>query len=428
MTVTLERARSETRGAPVLPLRRQRAFVTLWFGEGVSVLGGATSSILIPLLAVLDLHATAWWMGLLTAAAWLPWLLIGLPAGAMVDQLSPRAVMIAADLVSAVSLASVPLAWWTGDLTLAQLFVVALVNGACSVFFRAAYPALVNRVVAPEQLTEANARMFGTESASTVVGQGLGGWLAGALGAASGVLLDAVSFVVSAVCLSRIRLRPDRRGRQACAPIGERVKDGLHFVYSDRLLRLFTLLGGMSNFGLTGYQAVLVLYLVNDGGLSSTQIGVLFAIDGLGGLIGAAVAAPAARRFGTARAMVWFGVAGGPPTLLLGLVHPGWSVLFAAVALPAVGFGVVAGNVIKGGWRMGYVPAELQARAVTATQVVNFGTMPLAALSAGWLGGTIGLRATVVVMVAVHVATTLALLASPVARRRDLPGLAGSAP
>ena len=171
-----------------------------------------------------------------------------------------------------------------------------------------------------------------------------------------------------------------------------------------------------------------MLYLVNAGGLTSTQIGVLFAVDGLGGLVGAAVAAPAARRFGTARAMVWFGVASGPPTLLLGLVQPGWSVLFAAVALPAVGFGVVAGNVIKGGWRMGYVPAELQARAVTATQIVNFGTMPLAALSAGWLGSTIGLRATVVVMVAIHVATTLAILASPIARRRDLPGLAGSAP
>jgi predicted MFS family arabinose efflux permease len=428
VTATLEAARPDPRTTPIVPLRRQRAFVTLWFGEGVSVLGGATSSILIPLLAVLDLHATAWWMGLLTAAAWVPWLLIGLPAGAMVDQLSPRAVMIAADVVSAVSLVTVPIAWWTGVLTLAQLFAVALINGTCSVFFRAAYPALVNRVVAPEELTEANARMFGTESASNVVGQGVGGWLAGAFGAATGVLLDAVSFVVSAACLWRIRLRPDPRERQASVPIVERVKDGLRFVYSDGLLRLFTVLGGVSNFGLTGYQAVLVLYLVNDGGLTSTQIGVLFAIDGAGGLVGAAVAAPAARRFGTARAMVWFGLASGVPTLLLGLVQPGWSVLFAAVALPAVGFGVVAGNVIKGGWRMRYVPSELQARAVTATQIVNFGTMPLAALCAGWLGSTIGLRATVVIMVAVHVTTTLAILASPVARQRDLPGLARSAP
>jgi predicted MFS family arabinose efflux permease len=282
--------------------------------------------------------------------------------------------------------------------------------------------------VAPEQLTEANARMFGTESASNVVGQGVGGWLAGALGAATGVFLDAVSFVVSAVCLWRIRLRPDPRTREKSAPIVERVKDGLRFVYSDGLLRLFTVLGGISNFGLTGYQAVLVLYLVNDGGLTSTQIGVLFAIDGVGGLVGAAVAAPAARRFGTARAMVWFGLASGLPTLLLGLVRPGWSVLFAAIALPAVGFGVVAGNVIKGGWRMRYVPSDLQARAVTATQIVNFGTMPVAALCAGWLGATIGLRATVLIMVAVHVTTTLAILASPVARQRDLPGLAGSAP
>jgi predicted MFS family arabinose efflux permease len=406
----------------LVALRRQPAFRRLWFGEGVSVLGNATSGVLVPLLAVLELQASAWWMGLLTAATWLPWLVVGLPSGALVDQLSPRAVMIVADVVSAVSLATVPIAWWAGVLTLGQLFGVALVNGTCTVFFRAAYPALVNRVVGPEQLTEANARMFGTESASNIVGPGLGGWLAATLGAAIGVLLDALSFLVSAWCLWRLRLRPAQRVEPVSAPIRERVKDGLRFVYADRLLRLFTVLGGISNFGLTGYQAVLVLFLIRDAGLDGTQVGALLAVNGVGGVVGATLAAPMARRLGTARAMVWFNLAGGAPLLLLGLAGPGRAALFAAVALPAVGLGVVAGNVIKGGWRMCYVPADLQARVVTATQVVNFGTMPFAALCAGWLATTIGLRATVVVMVAIHVATTFAILASPVARQRDLPG------
>jgi MFS family permease len=110
----------------------------VWSGEGVSLLGAATTSILLPLLAVTHFHAGPGWMGQLTAAAWLPWLLIGLPAGAWLDRLDPRAVMITADLVSAATLASVPLGWWLGFLTLPQLLVVAVLGGAATVLFRTA--------------------------------------------------------------------------------------------------------------------------------------------------------------------------------------------------------------------------------------------------------------------------------------------------
>src|SRR3954469_793663 len=91
---------------------RPTGFGLFWFGEGVSLLGNATSTVLMSLLAVVHLHAGPGWMGALTAAAWLPWLLIGLPAGAWVDRLPPRAVMITADLVAAITLLSIPIAWW----------------------------------------------------------------------------------------------------------------------------------------------------------------------------------------------------------------------------------------------------------------------------------------------------------------------------
>src|SRR6478672_10604936 len=166
-----------TRPAPVaatLPLRRNRDFSLLWFGEGVSVLGNATTSVLLPLLAVVAFDAGPGWMGLLTAAAWAPWLVIGLPAGAWVDRQPARRVMVASDLVAAAVLASVPLAWALGRLTLLHVVLAALGNGACTVFFRAAYPALVRRVAPQAQQEQAFARLFGTESAMQVAGPGVG--------------------------------------------------------------------------------------------------------------------------------------------------------------------------------------------------------------------------------------------------------------
>jgi MFS family permease len=192
--------------APAIPpLARNRGFQLLWVGEGVSVLGNATTSVLLPLLAVLAFDAGPGWMGALAAAAWLPWLVVGLPAGAWVDGLPARGVMIAADLVSAAAYASVPVAWWLDVLTLGQLLVVALVGGVATVFFRTAYAAFLPQVVAPAQLEPANARLFGTESAMQVAGPGLGGLLAQWFSAAFGILLDALSFLVSAACLWRIR-------------------------------------------------------------------------------------------------------------------------------------------------------------------------------------------------------------------------------
>jgi len=130
-----------------VPLRNNRGFALLWFGEGVSVLGTATSSVLLPLLAVVTFDAGAAWMGVLTAATWLPWVLIGLPAGAWIDQWPARPVMIFADLVAAVAAISVPIAWLLGVLSLPHLLVVALLIGFATVFLRTAHTKLVVGIV-----------------------------------------------------------------------------------------------------------------------------------------------------------------------------------------------------------------------------------------------------------------------------------------
>ena len=241
------------------------------------MLGSTTTAVVVPLVAVTAFDAGAAWMGLLTAAAWLPCLVVGLPAGAWIDRADARRVMIVADLGAAASIGSVPVAWAMGVLTLPHLVVAALGVGTASVFLRAAYLPLLPRVVRPADLATANARLLGTESAMQVVGPGLGGALVAVVSAAYAVVVDALSFVVSALCLHLMDRRrlvppspPERR-----EPLRREVATGIRVVARDPYLRFFTLQGGASNFALTGYSALLVLFLVRDLDLDPSGVGIV---------------------------------------------------------------------------------------------------------------------------------------------------------
>ena len=417
----------DTAGAPSAPaappVAGNRNFRLLWFGEGVSVLGSMTTAVVVPLVAVTAFHAGAAWMGVLTAAAWLPWLVVGLPAGAWVDRADARRVMIAADLGAAVSIGSVPVAWAMGLLTLPHLVVAALGVGTASVFLRAAYLPLVPRLVAPDDLATANARLVGTESAMQVVGPGLGGALVALVSAAYAVVVDVVSFLVSALCLhlmDRDRMLPASPPERR-EPLRAEVATGIRVVAHDRFLRFFTLQGGVSNFALTGYAALLVLYLVRDLHLDPRGVGIVMSAGSVGGLVGASVAKGATAWLGDARAMVVLQVLSGPPALLIALAGPGVRVVLVPLGLALVGLGVVGANVIRGTFRMRYTPPQLLARTLSASALVNFGTVPLAGLAAGWLGVHLGVRETIAVMAAIHLVAAVSPVFGPYARMRELP-------
>ncbi|GAB3707283.1 MFS transporter [Mariniluteicoccus flavus] len=421
-----------TAPAAVRSLGHHRNFRLLWFGEGISVLGSMTSTVVLPLLAVDRFHATAWEMGLLAAATWAPWLVFGLIAGALVDRLDNRRVMIAADLVAAAAFASVPVAAAFGSLSLIQLLVVALVAGTCTVFFRTAYAGLIPQVVADDQLDAANGRLVGTESAMHVAGPGLGGVLVGFVGAVGAVVVDALSFLVSAVCLWRIRRdgprrdedpaeKPSSAQRPSVRAIPVEIREGVSVTVRDPFMRFFALVGGLSNLGLTGYQSLLVLFMVRELNLGPVAIGQLMAIGSAGGVIGAVLAPHVARRVGTARAVILLLVPTGPAALLVAFATPEWGAWPVAVGPLLVGVGVVGANTIRTAWRQRYTPPELLGRTIGATSVVNFGLMPVGALAAGWLGSTLSVRTAILVMALVHLLSAASHFVSPLRTLRDLP-------
>ncbi|MFG1837598.1 MFS transporter [Micromonospora sp. NPDC049175] len=403
-------------------LLRHRDFRLLWTGQTVSSIGSNVTTVALPLVAVAVLDAGTFQVAVLTAAAWLPWLLIGLPAGAWVDRLPRRPVMVACDLFRALLFLTVPLAAALDRLTVTHLLVVALSAGVARVFFETADQVYLPVLLRPEQLPEGNAKLHATQTASYVVGPGVAGLIAQLIGAVTALLLDAISFLVSAVCLLRIRtVEPRARREDRSRSLRRDIAEGLRFVARDPYLRVLTVFGAASNIGLTGYQAVLVVFLVRELRLEPGLVGVLIAVMSAGGIIGALLATTLGRRCGTARALLIAGVFTGPPALLIPLGTPGIGLAWPALGGLLIGLGVAIGNVVKGAFRQTYTPHHLLGRVTVSMHLLNYGTIPLAAVLAGALGARYGVATAIVVMTAWLAVTPLILLIGPIRRRRDLP-------
>ncbi|MFB9249105.1 MFS transporter [Sphaerisporangium melleum] len=403
-------------------LLRQRDFRLLWIGETTSGFGNSLTSVALPLVAITTLRASTLEVALLAAAAWVPWLLIGLPAGAWVDRLPRRPVMLACDAASFLLFLSVPVAAWQGVLTIGHLLAVALLTGTGKVFFQTAYQVYLPSVVAPADLPEGNAKLQGAESAVQVAGPGAAGVIAQAFGAVGGVLVDAASFLASGLCLLAIRTReaPVAAGRRATT-LRREIGEGLRFVAGDPYLRVLTVFGAASNLALMGYQAILVVFLVREAGMGSGAAGGLVAAMSLGGVAGALVATPLSRRFGSARALIGCEALAPPFGLLIPTASPGPGLAIAAAGGFVLVAGVVAGNVIKASFRQTYTPRRLLGRVSVSMQFVNYGTIPLGALLGGALGEAMGTRPAMWVIMAGLALTGPILLAGPLKRRRDLP-------
>jgi MFS family permease len=401
----------------------QRDFRLLWFGETASGLGNSVTSVTLPLIAVVALRVDTFAVGALAAAVWAPWLVVGLPAGAWVDRVRRRPVMIACNLVSAALYASVPLAAWLGALTFAHLLVVAVAGGVSAVFFTTAYHAYLPAVLDGPALLEGNAKLQGSESGTRVLGRGLAGLVAQLCGTVTGLLIDAVTFLVSTGCLLRLRVRePAPAGAAADTPtLRRQIGEGLRFVTADRYLRSMVTYGAVVNLALMGYQAVQVAFLVRTVGASPATVGVLVMAGSLGGVLGALLAGPVGRRFGTARGVLLLQLLTGPFALLLPLAGPGRGLLLYAAGAFAVATGIVACNVVLGSFRQRYCPPRLLGRVVATTMVLNQSTVPLGSLLAGLLGEVLGLRPTMWIMAALLAPCGLILLLSPMRDARDLP-------
>ncbi|NUR27299.1 MAG: MFS transporter [Catenulispora sp.] len=397
-------------------LLRHRDFRLFYIGDVADQFGTSVTGVGAPLLAIATLHAGTFAVSLLSMFAWLPWLLIALPAGVWVDRSRHRPIMLASATASLVLLASVPMV----DGGIGYLLVVTLLVGAASVFYQTAYRAYLPTLVAPEDLAEGNAKLHGSASAAQIVGAGGGGLLTQLLGGLNVMFVNASTFVMSVLCIASIRTK-EARPVPAERVMRREIAEGLRLVVRDPWIRSLTTFGAASNLALMAYQSILPVFLVRHVGLGKGTVGVLVAVASTGGVLGAYLARRVAARIGTARAMLLFEVGFALPAVLIPLTTRGVGVLCYPVGAFCIGAGVVAGNVLKSGFQQAYCPPRLLGRLSASASFLNYGTLPLGALLGGTLGTLLGVPAAIWITTAGVPLAGLVLLLSPLRTVRDLP-------
>ncbi|MET8366492.1 MFS transporter [Micromonospora sp. NPDC005194] len=408
--------------APPAPaLGRDRRFRTFWMGETISAFGDRISELALPLIAVSLLAATPVQVSVLTALIWLPNLL-GLFLGAWVDQRThKRRLLIIADLARAAVLLSLPVAYLFGAITLTQLYLVALLSGAGAVVFTLGHQAFFVALVPRSAYVDANSKLSVSRSLSFIAGPAVGGGLVQALSAPVAVLVDAVSFLASALLLRRIPVTESPPPRRRTSTLGL-VREGLVLVLRHPVLRAALGCTTTVNFFTFIAAALLVLYANRELGLSAGAIGVAFGIGALGGLAGAALAPRLSRAIGLGRtAMIGVVVFPAPLALTALIAGPTWAKVAMLAAIEMVSsVGVMLMDVNLNALLTAVTPDDARGRRAGAYSAVNYGIRPLGALVGGALGTTLGLRPALVVAGVGGVLAVLWLLASPVRHIRTL--------
>ena len=397
------------------------AFRRLWIGETVSQFGTMVSQLALPLVAILVVHAPTFDVGVLTALETAAFVLVGLPAGAWVERMRFRSVLIVNDLVRAVALGSIPLAYLLGVLTIGQLFAVAFVTGISTVFFDVAYQSYLPQLVSRDQLVEGNAKLQGSESVSQIAGPSVGGLLIQALTAPYAVLVDALSFLWSAAWVAAIRPAPPRPERKADPNLRREIGEGLRFVIGNPMLRAIAMCTGSYNFFSSMIVAVFYVLLARQLHLSAGLIGVITSALAVGGLLGSVVASRLARWLGQGP-VIWVSVVVSAPFAFVApFVQRNWSLVLLAVAQAILGLGSVVYNITQVSFRQGLCPPDLLGRMNATMRFLVWGTMPLGALAGGALGAGIGVRGTLLIAAIGEAFTFLPVYLSPLRHARELP-------
>jgi MFS family permease len=396
-------------------------FRRLWIGETVSQFGSMISQLALPLVAILVVHASTFQVGLLTALESLAFLVIGLPAGAWVDRMRFRSVLITNDVVRAVALGSIPVANAFGALRIEQLYAVALIVGVSTVFFDVAYQSYLPELVDRSTLVEGNAKLQASESVSQITGPAIGGLLIQALTAPYAVVVDAVSFLWSASWVTAIQARVPKPARKPDRHLGREIAEGLRFVIGNPLLRAISMCTGSSNLFSSVSGAVIYVLLARQLHLSAGVIGLLTSISAVGGLLGSLAASRIAQRLGQGPAIWMSALSGAPMAFVAPFLHRDWTLALYAVTQLWWWGAVVVYNITQVSFRQGLCPPALLGRMNATMRFLVWGTMPLGALIGGVLGATLGVREALLIAAIGGCLPALPVFFSPLRHMRDLP-------
>ncbi|MDT0157613.1 MFS transporter [Microbacterium sp. ARD32] len=395
-----------------------------WFATGASSLGDQVREFAIPLIAISVLHASAVELGVLGAVQWVPFLLLALPLGVVIDRYRRRRMLIMSELSRGAVAVGVLVAALAGWLSFPGLLLAVALWGAFTVVFEVGYQSAIPSLVPASGLSSANARIQSTFAAAEVSGPGIGGVLLQLVGAAATIAGSAATYLLSGVALLSMRGREPR-------PAGERrrflaeLAEGARHALRDPYLRANVGFSALFNPFSQWTTLLLTLYAVRDLGLRPAQIGILFSAGAVGALIGAASATPLARRVRLGPLMMGCTVVECVSLLLLAVPDPSWtaamSVALLAGALLLIGAGAAMSGVQLVTIRQLRTPERMLGRVNASTRTITYGMIPLGALLGGFFGEWLGARGGMLVGGLLSLGTVVWVWCSPLRRLEALP-------
>jgi MFS family permease len=412
-----------------VPLRltglwRNSDFVNLWAAETISIFGTLVTRTALPFVAILVLDARPFQVALLGIAELVPAFAVGLVAGAWVDRLRRRPILIAADLGRAGLLTIIPILAFLDLLRIEHLYVVAALASILTVFFDVAYQSYLPSLVRREELVEGNSKLAASASVAEFGAFGLGGWLVQWLTAPYALIVDAASFLWSAAFIWRIRRsEPPPATTSARQPIVREIKEGLRFVFGNPILR--ALGSSTAVFAVSGqmFSAVFLFYVASDLGFKPGLLGVIFAIGGVASFLGAVTTSRITRRFGVGPALI-----AALPMIALGRMLV---VIAADTSWLAVALLIAQQFVTDPFWtvyeishvslRQAVTPDRWQGRMNASLRSLDFGGMLIGGLLGGWLGDEIGARTTLLIASVATLLAAIPLLVPAVRNLKEAP-------
>jgi MFS family permease len=405
-------------------LWRSSDFRKLWMSLTVTSFGAQITNLALPLTAALLLHATPLQMGVLVALEALPFALVSLHAGVMLDRVRKLPVVIVSDFTRGLALLMIPVCAWRGVLSVEVLYAVGFFCGVQNVVGGAAYQVLIAQMAGRDRLVEANAKITLGETSSALIGPGIAGILIQLLTAPFAIALDAIGFFASALMLRRLQAPSDVPVLPAQRSIGAEIREGLLLVWKNATLRSLATVAAAWQVLHHMQVAVLILFATRELGLSAGAIGLSYMAGGLGCVLAAASAERLSRRFGVGPLIVhglfltalgWqaFGLIGGSPAI---------ATLELGVGMLVFDFGAVLYAINYLALRQSMTPDRLLGRMTATMRFLSVAAAPLGSLAGGVLATVIGLRATLWVVGGLGLLLTLAAMRwSPVRAHRGLP-------
>ena len=415
-------------------LWRHADFRKLWAAATISVMGSQVTLFAVPFIALTMLQASVFQVSLLTAIEMLPFLLFTLPAGAWLDRVRRRPVLVAADIGRAVALLSIPAAHFAGSLSIGQLFVVAFVTGTFTAFFDIADQSFLPELIERDDLVDGNARLQISYSAAQIGGPVLAGNLIAVIAAPIAIVVDALSFVVSGGLISAIKKReskPERvlddRGRPTS--LRTEIAAGLRYVLGDRYLRPIAGCTGTSNLFGAALFSIFPVLIWRELELPPAFFGTVVGLASFGFLAGAALSSRLPKTLGIGPTIIVSAALSCPAYVLVTLTPPDlfWAAITIFTGWFVVGLSQVIYNVAQISLRQSITPLAMQSRMNATMRFIVWGTIPIGSLLGGVLATLLGVRVALMIAAFGSFASILFVVFSPLRTLRDMPGMRGEA-